>query len=158
MRTFEAALVIAASRTSIWAVLSDVMRWHEWTPTVTKIESLDSPQLAPGHRFKVLQPKLRPAVWTVTTCDNASRFVWQARSLGLEMIADHLLEQLSDGTTRLVLRFSFSGVLGGVLAALMKDTVVRYLTIEAESLQRRVADSSAKQKGAGFWPAPSQQR
>ena len=66
MAKFSTSLTIDASQEVIWNVLSDVTRWYEWTPTVQKVEVLDTPELKLNNRYKVYQPKLQPAVWAVT--------------------------------------------------------------------------------------------
>ncbi len=66
MTKFSTSLTINASQEATWKVLSDVARWHEWTPTVTKVEVLNTPELKLGNRYKVFQPKLQPAEWNVT--------------------------------------------------------------------------------------------
>lgn len=53
MTQFSTSLTINASQDSIWKILSDVAHWQEWTPTVTKVEVLDTPELKLGNRYKV---------------------------------------------------------------------------------------------------------
>src|SRR5262245_37629986 len=45
MPKYSTSIFINADQASVWKVLSDVAHWHEWTPTVTKVEVLDQPEL-----------------------------------------------------------------------------------------------------------------
>ena len=51
----------------VFAVLSEVERWPEWTPTVTRVERLGDAgaSLALGGRLRIVQPKVPPAEWMV---------------------------------------------------------------------------------------------
>jgi hypothetical protein len=46
---FGISIDIAAPPGRVWDGMSDVERWHEWTPSVKGIRLLDKP-LAPGSR------------------------------------------------------------------------------------------------------------
>lgn len=141
MRSFEASTSIAAPREAVWRVLSDVAAWPEWLPTVDGVQPLDGTRLAIGSRFLVRQPKLRPATWVVTVLEPPRRFVWRARSPGLEMVAEHIVDESAPGTSSVVLRYSFAGLLGGPIGRIYRSITERYLSLEAASLQRTVEGS-----------------
>jgi uncharacterized protein YndB with AHSA1/START domain len=138
MPSYEASASIAAQREAVWSVLTDVMAWPGWTPTVLKVDALDSPELNVGHRFRVHQPKLRPSVWTVTAVDAPARFTWESRMPGLVMTADHSVEALADGASKLTLRFSMGGLLGAIVGPMNRKMVESYMAQEAESLRKRL--------------------
>lgn len=138
MPTYQVTETIAEAQTSVWPVLADVLRWPDWTPTVSKVEALDGPTLVLGSRFKVIQPKLQPAVWTVTAISPSDHFSWSARSPGVQMIAEHTLRAEDAGTTRLELRFTFTGLLGPIVGALARRVVIDYLSTEAAKLKSTV--------------------
>src|SRR5262245_5540765 len=104
----------AASPERIWRVLADVARWPEWLPTVSAVEPLDSPDILIGKRYRLQQPKLRPAVWTVTEIEPLRKFTWESRSSGVRAVADHVIEQVTGERATVVLSVRFSGVLGGL--------------------------------------------
>jgi hypothetical protein len=138
MSTYAVTESILAKPQSIWPVLADVTRWPDWTPTVSRVEGLDSQSLKIGARFKVFQPKLRPAVWTVTAIEPLKRFTWATKSPGLELMADHVLAIVDDRTTRLELRFTVSGAFGLIVGPLAKRVVMAYMSIEASKLKATV--------------------
>ena len=137
MLRYQATASIEAPLEAAWHLLRDVLHWNTWTPTVTRVEALDGPDLAPGHRFRVEQPKLRPAIWSVTQVE-ASSFSWESRAPGVRMLAEHTLESTTSGRLALTLGFSFQGVLGGLVGRLNRKLVESYLATEAASLRRRV--------------------
>jgi uncharacterized membrane protein len=138
MKPYSATIIINASQEVIWKVLSDVAHWHEWTPTVTKVEVLDQPELKLNNRYKVYQPKLQPAVWTVTVLTHPSSFTWESRMPSMLMIADHILKPINANQTELTLTFAFQGWLGEIIGRLYRKTVESYIRTEAQSLKKQV--------------------
>lgn len=138
MPQYSTSLSINANQQDVWKVLSDVSRWHEWTPTVTKVEVLDQPEIQLNHRYKVFQPKLQPVVWTVTILEAPVVFTWESRMPGMTMIAEHELRAIGPQQTDLSLTFSFHGFLGEIMGRLTRKTAEEYMRTEAESLKKRV--------------------
>ena len=138
MKPYSTTIIINASQEAIWKVLSDVAHWHEWTPTVSKVEVLDQPELKLGNRYKVYQPKLQPDVWTVTVLTLLSNFTWESRMPGILMVADHILKSINASQTELTLTFSFQGFLGEIIGRLYRKTVESYIATEARSLKNKV--------------------
>ena len=138
MPSYDASISIAASGESVWRVLADVAAWPEWLPTVDSVQPLDGNPLSVGFRYIVRQPKLRPVTWIVTELERPRRFVWQARSPGLLMVAEHTIEERSPGRSSVNLRFSFTGVLGTLIGWLFRSVTQQYLAREAESLKLKV--------------------
>ncbi len=138
MPTFQVSTVIAAAGQSVWRELSAVDQWPAWLPTVASIEPLDSSPLRLGARYRVVQPGLRPAIWTVTAVNPPRQFAWEVRSPGLRVLADHLVDEHSPSQTTVTLRVSFSGWVGVIVGWLVRSTTERYLAQEASALKRRV--------------------
>lgn len=137
MPTYGAISEINAPVERVWEVISAVEAWPQWLPTANKVEALDGTPLVLGARFRVVQPKLRPVVWTVTWLEPPLRFTWRATSPGAEMIADHVLERIAPAGTRAHLSFEFRGWLGGLLSAIFGATTREYVEKEARALKLR---------------------
>ena len=141
MQTYEVFTSIAAPRDAVWQVLSKVAAWPEWLPTVNSVHALDGDCLDVGSRYVVRQPKLRPATWVVTELEQPRRFVWVAHSPSLRMTAEHTVDEISSGMSKIVLRFSFAGLLGGLVGRLYGSATKSYLAREAASLKQKVEAS-----------------
>lgn len=131
------SVLINAKQEVIWKMLSNVVQWNEWTPTVTKVENLDTLELKLGNRYKVYQPKLQPAVWTVTALQPLLNFTWESKAPGMRMVAEHILKPNSNTQTELTLTFAFYGWLGEIVGRLYRATTESYVTTEAQSLKKR---------------------
>jgi uncharacterized protein YndB with AHSA1/START domain len=141
MTDFFITVEIHASPDRVWAVLSDLERWPEWTPTVTSLQRLDRGPLAVGSRARIRQPKLPPAEWQVTEVDEGSSFTWVTGSLGVQVAARHWVEA-NEGGSRATLSLQFSGLLGSLVARLTRRLNERYLTLEARGLRERSEGST----------------
>jgi uncharacterized membrane protein len=127
---------IAAPPQRVWDVMSDLTRWHEWTPSVTSIKRLDEGPLAVGSRAWIRQPKFPPALWRVTAIEPGTSFTWTSTAPGLRVVAQHAV-QPRDGGSRATLSLEYDGPFGGILASLTKNITSRYLAMEAAGLKAR---------------------
>src|SRR4051795_1937310 len=89
---------IEASVEEVWALTLDVEGWPALTPTMTSIERLDDGPLQVGSSARVVQPKQRPTVWTVSRIEAPHVFEWQAKVLGVTMTGAHHLRADGEGT------------------------------------------------------------
>ena len=137
MTKFSTAITINASQDTIWKILSDVAHWHEWTPTVTKVEVLDTPEIKLGNRYKVIQPKLQPVVWTVTEL-NSANFIWESKSPGMHMVAEHVVKSINENQSEVTLTFAFNGWLGNLIGKMYGKMTEEYIQTEAQSLKKKV--------------------
>lgn len=130
---------IAAPVERVWQVMIDVGRWHEWTPSIVSIELLDPGPIAVGSRVRVRQPKLPPAVWTVTEIEPGRSFTWTSSGPGFRTIGRHWVEP-SPGGSRATLAMDFEGPLGGFFGRLTGGISVRYIGDTARGLKARSED------------------
>jgi uncharacterized protein YndB with AHSA1/START domain len=135
-RSFRATADIEAPPAKVFAVLWDVERWPEWTPTVTAVRRLDSGPFTVGSTARVRQPKLRDAVWRVTDLDPARSFTWVTSAPGLRMSAGHSLGSRGNGT-HAELSFEMSGFLSPLMSRLYGRLIQEYVTTEALQLKKR---------------------
>lgn len=143
MPIYETSISIDACPERVWQLLSEVVAWPRWLPTVTSVQPLDGEMVETGRRFRVLQPRLRPATWIVSHVEPNRRFEWRAHSPGILMVADHLVERPAPGRASVLLRFEFRGALGSVLGLLFSSTTRRYIAQEAASLKAAAERQSA---------------
>lgn len=120
-----------------------MVNWPEWLPTVSRVEPATAKELTVGATFKLIQPKLRPAVWTVTALNPGHNFIWVSSSPGLRLWANHTVEQGPDDGSVIKLEFRFSGFLAPLVALLAGGITRRSLETEAESLKQH-AEADAR--------------
>jgi carbon monoxide dehydrogenase subunit G len=135
MRTTE-QFVTAVRPGTVWQVLADVEHWHDWTPTIQRIEPLDAGGLRTGARYRVVQPGLQPAVYEVTACTPNQAFTWVYTLPGGQMVADHRIA-IRDGQTEVELSFSSKGLIADVVSMLLSKTIRKLVATEAGCLKRR---------------------
>jgi uncharacterized membrane protein len=139
--SFSTTVDIRATPQRVWAVLSDVEGWPEWTPSVRSVERLDAGPLAVGSRARIRQPKLPPAVWRITSIEKGSAFTWVTASPGLSVTAHHVVDATPDGS-RVTLSIRFGGLLAPLVALLTHRLNNRYLGLEGAGLKRRSEERS----------------
>ena len=133
---FQTTIDIVASPRLVWAVMSDVERWPEWTASVRSIRKLDAGPIRVGSRMLIRQPKFPPALWVVTAVEPERGFTSKSGAPGLRVHANHRIVPTASGS-RVTLALHYTGVLGGVLARATRGLTGRYLAMEATGLQRR---------------------
>ena len=139
---FQRSVDIAAPPDIVWSIMSDVERWHEWTPSVRSVRLLDKP-LAVGSRAWIRQPKFPPALWAVTAIEPGRGFIWKSGTPGMWVYGHHTVEPAAGGA-RATLRLHYEGMLAALLARMTRGITNRYLDYEAAGLKAR---SEALAKG-----------
>jgi hypothetical protein len=140
MREFSISVDISTGPERVWHVMSDVERWHEWTPSVTKIKRLDTGPFTIGSRVVIRQPKFPPAWWKITAIDSGRSFTWTSVAPGMRVVARHRVDT-APGGSRATLSLELQGLLGGLFGRLTKDITERYLAFEATGLKARSENS-----------------
>jgi uncharacterized membrane protein len=141
MNEYAVSIDIQAPADRVWSIMSDIRRWHEWTPSITSIRRLDEGPLRLGSRAMVRQPKLPPARWRVTELEEGRHFSWVTGSPIARATGRHSVESLASGS-RATLSLEFSGILGAFFARLLDDINRRYLSMEANGLKARSEGTS----------------
>ena len=140
MTKYSTSITINANPEAVWKVLSDVAHWQTWTPTVTKVEVLNTPEMKLGNRYKVIQPKLQPAEWIVTEL-TTSNFTWESKAPGMHMVAEHFVKSINANQAEVTLTFAFNGWLGNFIGKLYGKMTEEYIQTEAQSLKKNVETS-----------------
>jgi uncharacterized protein YndB with AHSA1/START domain len=139
MATFSITTDIAAPAARVWNVMSDVERWHEWTPSVSHIRRFGKGPLGVGVRAIVRQPKFPPALWRVSDLQAGRAFTWISAAPGLRVIGRHSVEPSAAGS-RATLSLEYRGALSALFARFTRRTTEQYLAFEAAGLRRRSED------------------
>jgi uncharacterized protein YndB with AHSA1/START domain len=137
MLEYEESIEIDAPPERVWAVLSDVERWPEWTASMTTVERLDEGPLALGSRARVKQPHLRPVEMTVTELDEGRSFAWTNTQPGVTTLGDHRVEPLGEGRSRATLILRQHGFATPLIKLFYDRMIRRYVRMEAEGLKQR---------------------
>ena len=145
MRTFNKTVDIAAPPDRVWKVMVDVERWREWTRSIKNVRRLDGGPFGVGSRARVSQPKLLPAVWTVTRFEPLRSFTWSSGSPGLRVSGSHSVEAIDRGS-RVTLGLQFDGLFGSLVARLLRKLNLEYLDLEAAGLKRRCEEATNAQR------------
>lgn len=131
MRHFELSIDIAAPAERAWSALTDVESWPQWTDSMIEVRRMDSGPLALGSSALIRQPRVLPAVWTVTEFNEPTRFTWISVGLGISITAIHELIAKSENTTTLRQVINQAGLLAPILAPMTAGLTRRYLAMEA---------------------------
>jgi uncharacterized membrane protein len=135
--TVETEVAIAAPSEKVWAVLSDVERWHEWTASIKSVLLLDPKPLHEQSKAFVEQPRLPRALWQVTEIERGRGFNWQAKSLGALTVGEHWITPNSHGGVKVALRVRQTGWLARVFRPWIEKLTRAYVEMEAQGLKRR---------------------
>src|SRR5689334_6957514 len=95
---FTKSIDIDAPPDRVWRIMSDVDHWHEWTASITSVKRLKETPFAVGTRALVRQPKLPPALWTVTAIDPGKSFTWTSANPGFRAVGYHAVEPTARGS------------------------------------------------------------
>jgi len=137
----EDKIEINAPSDLVWQVTVDVEAWPKWSPVMETIRREDTGDFKLGSTAQIKQKQMPETRWTVTGIDPGHRFTWQARSLGIDMIATHSIIPGDSAVTSL-LRIEMNGLWIKLLGPLMKLLVSKSLKIENQGLKRYCENSS----------------
>jgi uncharacterized protein YndB with AHSA1/START domain len=138
---YSISIDINAPPERVFEVMTDVERWHEWTPSIHRITRKQSGPLVAGETATVRQPKLPPARWTVNEIQPGRSFSWFNRAPGLKVTGFHGAEPTSSGS-RATLSLSYEGIFGGLLARMTEGITKKYIEMEAKGLKARAENPS----------------
>jgi hypothetical protein len=95
------------------------------------------PPLGVGKRFEIKQPRMPKLVWEVTEVLPGASWTWVQRSPGGSTVARHDVVATTDSQTLVRQRLDQRGLLGVLMARLMRGMSTRYLELEAQGLKKR---------------------
>ncbi|MGI9585775.1 MAG: SRPBCC family protein [Acidimicrobiia bacterium] len=133
--TISHNIKINAPITRVWTITTDIDRLPEVTPTIERVARLTPGELAEGDQFKLWQPDLMAAVWTVTEVD-PKRYVFSwKRKLGLSTLtATHELKREKKGCSS-ALSLDVTGLGSGLVERAMRSRAERSLESENQAIK-----------------------
>ncbi len=140
MRT-DVAVEIDACPEHVWAVLTDVSRWPQWTSAVREVRLLDGATLGPGGVVRVRAAGLPDRTWRVSEFVRHRSFTWAADGLGARSRVAFTLRRVegegSGRRTRLVIEHERAGPVAAAVLAVTRRATARHLHSLAEGLRLR---------------------
>ena len=131
----EDTIEIDASSDRVWQVTTDIEAWPKWAPAMERIRREDSGEFKLGSTALIKQKQMPETRWTVTEIDPGKHFAWQARVLGMDMRATHIITPGDRAVTSL-LRIEMEGLLIKLLGPIMKALVSKSLKEENQGLKQ----------------------
>jgi len=123
--------------------MADVVRWPEWTASISRVKLLSPGPLRVGSRVRIHQPKLPGAIWRVMEFNPGAGFTWISVAPGVRVTARHMVDASPIGSC-VTLSVHYEGLLGALLARWVGDLNQRYLVMEANGLKARCAQMEAE--------------
>jgi uncharacterized protein YndB with AHSA1/START domain len=134
---FEVTAEVDAPNDRVWATLTEVETWPEWTASVTRVEAPGDGWLAPGGAVRIRQPGMGTLRWEVIGLEPGRAFTWRHQSPGVTTEASHLITPTPDGRSAVTLGIRQWGPLAPLVGLVSGRRVRRYLHVEADGLKRR---------------------
>ena len=128
---------INATPEQVWAVITDIERWPEWTASVTSVKRLDEGELRVGSQARIKQPHIPTSVWTVSELDPGHAFTWQAGFFGGTISGGHYIDAVEEGGTNVRLVIEARGGLTGIMSGWIERTSRKNMNTEADGLKRQ---------------------
>ncbi|MBI5169888.1 MAG: SRPBCC family protein [Candidatus Eisenbacteria bacterium] len=136
MSTFVERIEIAAPPAVVWDVMTRFERWPEWTASVAALAPLGGSPPGLGARYRIEQPSLQPAEWTITAWEPGRAFTWESRRTGMVAVAVHTVTPSARGCeVEMIVRYE--GLLGPLVGMLAAALTRRYMAMEAAGLRAR---------------------
>ena len=135
--SYETSIQIDAAPERVWATLTDLERWPEWTASMQKVEPRDDGNLAVGSQVRIKQPRVPAVTWRVTDFEPGRSFSWTAKGPGLTTLAEHRLTATGPSTVAVHLAIRRTGPLARLVDRLSARLTRRYVDMEARGLKAR---------------------
>ena len=136
MHLFECEAIFEAEPAAVWAVWTDVARWHEWDVS-KEIAQLDGP-FQPGVSGWAKQRGTLGGSFTITVVEAGRRWVTECPMPLGKVIFDHVLEPVAGGRVRVVKKVDVEGG-SAPLLLLFAPKMRREITESLAALESQVS-------------------
>ena len=136
MHLFECEAIFEAEPAAVWAVWTDVARWHEWDVS-KEIARLDGP-FQPGVSGWAKQRGTLGGSFTITVVEAGRRWVTECPMPMGKVIFDHVLEPVAGGRVRVVKKVDGAGGSAPMLR-LLAPRMRREITESLPALESQVS-------------------
>ncbi len=136
MPRWERTIDINATPEAVWAVMAEIERWPEWTPSILSVKPVGDSQLVPGAQARVHAKGTPESTYTVTEVSPNRSFTWTTSVRGAKTVAGHVISPAGNGS-RVTLSVEVGGLAGTIFKPLISKTITTNLDHEAEGLKRR---------------------
>lgn len=144
----EVVTEVDAPAHAVWEVLAAPESWPRWTDSMDAVDLLDGGDLDLGARARIVQPRMRPAVWTVTHLEPGVSFTWQSRVPGVTTTGTHTVTPVRTGRSLLTLGLQQSGPLAPLVHRLVGARTRRYMEQEAAGIRQASAAAALARREA----------
>jgi hypothetical protein len=144
---------IAACPDYVWAVLTDVARWPEWTSVLREVTPYDGGPLVVGGRVRVRARNLPVREWCVREVRAHRGFTWEQVGVGSAATLVVGIAPAPPGGTTLSLTASRSGWVASVVARMTGATAAAHVADLAEGLRRRCEAGQCRPGASEATPA-----
>lgn len=145
---------IAACPDYVWAVLTDVARWPDWSCALREVVPYDGGPLVVGGRVRVRARNLPVREWCVRDVRAHRGFTWERVGVGSCATLDVGIAALAGGTS-LELTAERSGWVAAIIDGVTAGTTAATLADLADGLRARCeAGQCGNAKARSASPAP----
>jgi uncharacterized membrane protein len=124
---FEVTAEVDAPNDRVWATLTEVEAWPEWTASITSVEAPGDGWLAPGGAVRIRQPGMGTLRWEVIGLEPGAAFTWRHRSPGVTTEGSHRIEPTPDGRSEVTLGIRQWGPLAPLVGLMTARRIRRYM-------------------------------
>jgi uncharacterized protein YndB with AHSA1/START domain len=144
---------IAACPDYVWAVLTDVARWPEWTSALREVVPYDGGPLVVGGRVRVRARNLPVREWSVREIRAHRGFTWEQMGVGSAATLVVGITPAPPGGTTLALTARRSGWVASVVDRMTGATAAAQLEELADGLRRRCEAGQCRRTASSATPA-----